>query len=149
MFLSTFIESLRLHPPLAFLSKTCTERHVLESTNPEYAPLKVTIEPDTPMILPVMGLQLDPKYFPEPEKFIPERFSKDNSYSYVYLPFGVGPRACIGQRFGLLQIKIGLAQLIKKFKISINEKTPSQVDYLPFYFLLFPKGGIWLDFKKI
>ncbi|KAJ8984454.1 hypothetical protein NQ317_012519 [Molorchus minor] len=59
------------------------------------------------------------------------------------------PSADLSQRFGQLQIKIGLAQLIRYFKISVNEKTPSSVDYLPFYFLLFPKGGIWLDFQKI
>ncbi|KAJ8984449.1 hypothetical protein NQ317_012513 [Molorchus minor] len=89
-------ETLRLHPTSGFQPKTCTERHELESTNPEYAPLSVTIEPGTPIILPVLALHMDPKHYPDPEKFIPERFSKDNNYNYVFLAFGIGPRSCVG-----------------------------------------------------
>lgn len=58
------------------------------------------------MWIPNFSLMRDPKYFPNPEKFDPERFSDDNKDSInptTYLPFGIGPRNCIGI---LLKIKI-------------------------------------------
>ena len=53
------------------------------------------------MVIPIMGLHYDPQYFPEPEDFDPERFSeeaKSNRHHYAYLPFGEGPRICIGKQ---------------------------------------------------
>lgn len=52
------------------------------------------------MVVPVLGLHKDPEYFPDPEKFDPERFNEETKSrrpNYVYLPFGDGPRVCIGK----------------------------------------------------
>lgn len=86
-----------MHPPLAQLSKTCTKSYTVSSTNSEFKNLSVTVEPGLPIIIPLLGLHMDPKYFPSPEKFMPERFlDKDNDHKYIYMPFGTGPRACLG-----------------------------------------------------
>ena len=70
------------------------------------------------------------KYFPEPEKFKPERFLKPNSDEIVpfsYLPFGGGPRVCIGQRFAIIEMKIAMAKLLSRFKIVDTPATKLEV----------------------
>lgn len=60
------------------------------------------IEKGTPVYFSILGLHRDPKYFPDPNKFDPERFSaanKNNIVAGVYMPFGDGPRNCIGKKF--------------------------------------------------
>lgn len=62
----------------------------------------MTIEKGTAVVIPTYGLQTDPQYYPDPEKFDPERFSKEEiakRHPYTYLPFGEGPRNCIGKYF--------------------------------------------------
>lgn len=59
-----------------------------------------TLEKGVSLLVPISGLHYDPKYYPEPEKYDPERFSDDNKRNltpYTYLPFGEGPRNCIGK----------------------------------------------------
>lgn len=57
------------------------------------------IEKGLTVRIPVASFHYDPAYFPDPESFIPERFSDENKHNikpYTYMPFGEGPRACIG-----------------------------------------------------
>lgn len=78
---------------MPFLDRRCTKDYQIPGTN-------VRIDKGTAIFISTMGLQYDPNYFPEPEKFIPERFSeenKDNIQPFTYLPFGEGPRNCIGK----------------------------------------------------
>lgn len=62
----------------------------------------LTIEKGTYIVIPTIGLHWDEKYFPNPEKFDPERFSQEKKNSIpscAYLPYGKGPRVCIGKLF--------------------------------------------------
>lgn len=88
---------MRIYPVLPLLMKTCTEKYTYTSTNPDFKKVTVTIEPGQSVTFPLFGLQMDPKHFEEPEKFIPERFTEKKVQKYTFLPFGEGPRACLGK----------------------------------------------------
>merc|ERR1719244_2023902 len=73
--------------------------------------------------IPVFVIHHDPSIWPEPETFRPERFFKEESsiQACAWLPFGGGPRQCIGERFAMVEMKIAMTKLLSKFSIEANE----------------------------
>lgn len=117
--------------------------------------------PDTPngvikkgekVTISVMGLHYDPELFPDPDTFNPDRFSEENKGNIVpfsYLPFGDGPRVCLGTRFALMQSKVGLAMLLKEFKFAVDGKTKLPMSFDKKNIILAADGGLWLTATKI
>ncbi|CAF3835290.1 unnamed protein product [Rotaria sordida] len=96
--------------------------------------------------VPVYPIHHDPNVWPDPEKFIPERFlpaEKAKRHPMAYLPFGDGPRNCIGMRFALLEAKLGIAKALRVVEFQKCEKTqvPLQLGKLA---ILNSKNGIWV-----
>ncbi|CAH1111477.1 unnamed protein product, partial [Psylliodes chrysocephalus] len=88
-----FQESLRKNSTASALSRQCNKTYPIPGTD-------VVIEPGIEVVIPVYGLHNDPDYFPEPDKFDPERFNQENKKKippYAYVPFGEGPRNCVGK----------------------------------------------------
>ncbi|KFQ74500.1 Cytochrome P450 3A29, partial [Phaethon lepturus] len=111
-------ESLRLFPPAGRIERVCKKTVELNG---------VTIPKGMVVIIPTYVLHHDPAYWPEPEEFRPERFSKDSRESvdpYTFLPFGAGPRNCIGMRFALLVTKVALVVLLQNFSFRTCKDTP-------------------------
>lgn len=85
-----------------------------------------------------------------PERFNPEhggvKVFKDRG---VFLPFGDGPRICLGMRFASMQAKAAIAQLVRSFDFTVNGKTKHPLIIDPKEFINAKAGGIWLDFKPI
>lgn len=105
----------------------------------------MTIPAGTFIILPTQALQMNPQYYPEPEKFLPERFNPDHEAydsQRPYLSFGIGPRNCIGLRFGKIQSKVGLISALQEFSFDLaaNTKRPLVMD--PASFVLSTAGGM-------
>ncbi|NP_001352788.1 cytochrome P450 6a14 [Bombus impatiens] len=140
-----FQETLRKYPALPFLSRESVEDYTFENT-------KVTIPKETLIWVPVFPIHRDPEIYPDPEKFDPERFSEDKMKErnpMYYLPFGHGPRNCVGARFAIYQTKIGLIKILHKNKVGVCSKTPIPYEYNPLSFVLTPTTGLYLTITKV
>ncbi|KAM3958708.1 cytochrome P450 6B6-like [Aphomia sociella] len=105
-----FKESMRIFPSLGYISRQSANKYTFED-------LGLTIDEGINVMIPIQALHMDPKYWDQPEEYRPERFHPDVDHKDVYLPFGNGPRNCIGSRFGLMQSLAGLAVVLSKFTV--------------------------------
>ncbi|CAH1159593.1 unnamed protein product [Phaedon cochleariae] len=138
-------ETLRLYPVFPILPRICKEDYPIPGTD-------VVLEKNTFVMVTNMGIQRDPEYYPNPEQFNPDNFNVENKGTRPHvanIPFGEGPRICVGKRFGLLQTKLGLVTLIKNFEVSLNKKTTEGFQFEADQLILRKKGDVWLDIKKI
>lgn len=141
-------ESQRCIPALGVLQKICTTGHDLQG----FDGLTVHVEPGTEVLVPIYGLHSDPKYWTDPETFDPERFSEEQKKGikkYTFLPFGEGPRMCVGMRMALLQIKACVAVLLKNYKLSLSPKTKLPLKLSGQHFLSTPVGGLWVNIERL
>ncbi|XP_047989140.1 cytochrome P450 6B5-like isoform X1 [Leguminivora glycinivorella] len=123
-------EAMRKYPPVGLMQRRCTNDTVLPVGN-------VPIEKDSIMVVPIYAIHRDPKYWPNPEVFDPERFSPENApkiKKYSYMPFGEGSRICLGVRFGRQQVKAGLAWLLRRFTLAEQVYAPAHFE--PSFFAL-------------
>jgi cytochrome P450 family 6 len=136
-------ETLRKYPVLPFLDRRNNADYPIAGSD-------LVLEKGTPIFISIWGLHFDPTYYPDPEKFDPMRFTEENVKSrpqFTYLPFGEGPRNCIGARFGTVSAKSGIARIITNFEVDLCEKTPHPIKVDPKGFLLSPGAELHLKFK--
>ncbi|KAJ8720124.1 hypothetical protein PYW07_012167 [Mythimna separata] len=139
----TMEETMRMHPSSHCIDRRCVAKYTLPDTD-------VTIDKGVFIFMPTHGLHRDPKYFPNPNVFDPERFSPENKVKiqpYVYLPFGDGPRKCLGIRASKLFVLLCLASFLRKYKVTPSAKT-KQMKYDPSKLLaLSALGGVWVNIE--
>jgi cytochrome P450 len=146
-----FSETLRMYPPATMLGKQCTEE-IQITYNKEKTLL---IEKDMSVVIPLYSIHRDPEYYPNPDTFKPERFDAQNGgVKYfkdkgVYLPFGDGPRICLGMKFAFAQSKAAIVEIVEKFEILPSDKVQLPLTMIPDEFLNMPIGGLWAKFKPI
>lgn len=167
-----FSETLRKYPPLVTLNRCVTKPYTLPGT-------KIKLSTGTKIVIPVHAIHHDPKYYTDPYAFEPERFSEENSHNLhpnTYMPFGDGPRFCIGKtvffknivvfsytifdllttffycipgkRFAEFEMKMALSDVLTNYEIFTCEKTQIPIKYVIGSFVNIPES-IWLKFKKI
>ncbi|XP_076349641.1 cytochrome P450 3A8-like isoform X2 [Tachypleus tridentatus] len=120
-------ESIRIYPPAAFGKRCALEDYTFDD-------IGLTIPKDTPVRFPIYAMHHDPKNFPDPEKFDPDRFlpeNKSNIIPYTYMPFGAGPRNCIGMRFALMEIKLCLVHILRHLRFLPCSETKVPLKFLP------------------
>ena len=105
-------ESLRLYPSVPAIGRVTAEEVEIEGNS---------IPAGTEIMLVIMMLHREEKYFPDPERFDPDRFLIDQGlqkHPYAYTPFSAGPRNCIGQKFAMMEERIILSSILRKFNVS-------------------------------
>lgn len=104
--------------------RECTKEYQIPGT-------QTTIKKGTPIVISVLGLHRDEQYFPEPNKYDPERFtSEKHAFNEdMYMPFGMGARNCIAYRMGLLVSKVAIAMILRNFNIDVVSEEELEFDF--------------------
>ncbi|KAI8421254.1 hypothetical protein MSG28_008309 [Choristoneura fumiferana] len=137
-----FDETLRMYPIVDTLQRSALEEYKLPGTN-------VKVAKNQMVLIPALAIHHDEKYYPNPSKFDPDRFSPENvaaRHPCAYLPFGVGPRHCIGMRFAQVQSRICVIRLLSKFRLEPSKNTVRSFQFDPYRGVLSPKGGLQIIF---
>lgn len=141
-------ESLRKWPPTINTSRRVTKSFTIEPVKSGETAL--VLSEGLSVFIPIYGIHRDAKYFRDPEKFHPERFRDGNKHDVdAFIPFGIGPRSCIGNRFALLEVKLLVFHILKNFEIVPVKKTPVPMVLDKYQASPTAKGGMWLGLKKI
>ncbi|XP_011194314.2 cytochrome P450 6a9 [Zeugodacus cucurbitae] len=139
-------ETLRLYTVLPVLNRKSLVDYPVPG-HPKYM-----IKKNMKVLIPVGAMHRDPDLYPNPDDFNPDNFAPEKVAKrdcIEFLAFGEGPRNCIGMRFGQMQVRVGLAYLLKNFKFSVCDKTPIPMQYNLASYLVSSKSGIYLRVDKV
>nr|QZP43546.1 cytochrome P450 monooxygenase CYP6AN47 [Ephestia elutella] len=109
----TFKEAMRMFPSLGIVTRECTKPCRIPEVD-------ISIDAGVKIIIPIQAIHNDEKNFDNPSEFRPERFTPEevkNRHPFTYMPFGEGPRMCIGARLGQMQSLAGLAAVLQRFTV--------------------------------
>jgi cytochrome P450 len=131
-------EALRLYPPAAFLARTAQAADTLCGRE---------VRKGDTVILPIYALHRHRLLWQDPDAFVPGRFADPRGTErFAYLPFGDGPRICIGASFAIQEAVIILATLLSRFRFApVAGRDPRPVMILT----LRPEGGVWLTAERL
>ncbi|KAM7110837.1 cytochrome P450 4V2 [Molossus nigricans] len=133
-------ETLRLFPSVPMIARNFSENCEIEGYR---------LPKGCQTVIIPYALHRDPRYFPDPEEFKPERFFPENSlgrHPYAYVPFSAGPRNCIGKRFALMEEKVVLSRILRNFWVETKQKREELG--LVGELILRPSNGIWITLKR-
>ncbi|KAJ0175355.1 hypothetical protein K1T71_009496 [Dendrolimus kikuchii] len=105
-------ETLRKYPQMGWLDRIAEQDYQIDEN--------LTIKKGTVVYVNALGMHYDPDYFPDPDTFDPERFLPgivENIKPYTFMPFGEGPRVCIGKRFAYQTMKFALSSVLLDFEV--------------------------------
>lgn len=136
-------ESMRRCPPFHIFNRKCEETCTISPGFAIPAGMEVTV--------PVYALHHDPEAWPDPDVYDPERFrgpAKEARHPFQFLPFGAGPRNCIGMKYAMMEIKVALVRILRKFKFVRAPDTQEPL-ILHSGVTLGPRDGIHLRVKRV
>ncbi|XP_033735423.1 leukotriene-B4 omega-hydroxylase 3-like [Pecten maximus] len=107
-------EGMRLHSPVPFIQRESTREFIIDGK---------TLPPGTNLSCSIFSVHHNPTVWSQSDKFIPQRFSKENIAqmdSFAFLPFAAGPRNCIGQTFAMNEEKVVIARILQRYTIELD-----------------------------
>lgn len=132
-------EALRLYPPAALVGRNALKSDTVKGTE---------ISSGEGIMIPILALHRHRKLWDAPDEFLPERWLPPNKAPdrFAYLPFGDGPRVCIGASFAIQESVIVLATLLARFRFTaVPDKTPEPVMVIT----MRPEGGVWMNVEPL
>ncbi|XP_055874753.1 cytochrome P450 3A29-like [Biomphalaria glabrata] len=138
---ATINETLRMYPPLSVLTRQCKKTTKL---------FDLELPAHTAIAIPVYNLQRDPEFWRNPNNFDPDRFIEgsptyEHYNPFTYMPFGIGPRLCIGMLLGIMEVKLALIRIFQK--VEITKATPEVLSISDFTTILQPLEPIHIFCK--
>ncbi|XP_055691179.1 probable cytochrome P450 6d4 [Lutzomyia longipalpis] len=138
-------EILRLYSLVIILKRECSKDYHVPGTDS-------VIEKGTPIMIPTVSIHHDPKYYPKPKEFKPERFEGRTSSDQtgMYLPFGLGPKQCIAMNMGRVISKIALVSILDNFNVHLSEglEKNQELGFIPNSIMRIPIGGLKLKISR-
>jgi cytochrome P450 len=128
-----FSEALRLYPPAWLITRKSIEADRIDN---------IDIQPGALIILSPYTIHRHPEFWQNPEEFNPERFSQGQEKSrprFAYIPFGGGPRLCIGDQFAMIEAQLIMAMVTQRFRLELLPHRPVEADPLV---TIRPKHGL-------
>ncbi|KAK5641876.1 hypothetical protein RI129_010423 [Pyrocoelia pectoralis] len=141
-------ETLRMWPSIALSDRICTKPYTIEPIRSGEKP--ILLQKGDIVGIPIFSMHRDPQFYPDPDRYDPERFNDENKSKIepgTYIPFGIGPRSCIGNRFGLLEAKLLLFKLLQHFNIVVISQTQVPIKLKPSTFSLTVEKGFWVGLE--
>ena len=132
-------ESLRTHPPVHFIARETTKACKIDGKE---------VPAETLVNIAIWNIHHNPTVWPDPFKYDPERFQKENISkmdSYAFVPFSAGPRNCIGQVFAMNEMKTTVAHVLRHFRLKGDTQRPPR---LRLALVLRSENGVYLKFEK-
>lgn len=139
-------ETMRMYTFAVVIERKVTKQYTMENNDGA----RVVLQPGELVWIPAFAIHRDPKHYPNPDKFDPERFSTMNKHNIragTYLPFGIGPRMCIGNRFALMQLKTTMFYLLQNFRFECSARTCVPMRIAKKIATIEPVGGFWVQIK--
>uniref|UniRef100_A0A6V7L420 Cytochrome P450 n=1 Tax=Bracon brevicornis TaxID=1563983 RepID=A0A6V7L420_9HYME len=141
-------ETGRMYPIGAFLDRVCTKTFELPPALPGAKP--VLLRPGDQVYIPVYPLHRNAEFFPKPDEFRPERFIEDPKatlHNSVFMPFGLGPRMCIANRFAILETKVLVFNLVAKCLMKPGKQMILPLELSKKTVAMTAEGGFWLTLE--
>lgn len=137
-------ESMRIYPPVVtFVSRHCASTITING---------LTIPQGIDVQAPVYQIHHDPELWPNPEVFDPSRFApenKDGIHPMAFIPFGAGPRNCVGMRFALMEAKMAIARVISNYKLVFCDETEDPLTIIIPTVTANPANGVILKATRV
>jgi len=132
-------ETLRMYPPIYAAGRKAIDEDEIDGHR---IPKGVFVH------IPIYGMHYCERYWENPDQFDPERFTEAKMKErdkFVYLPFGAGPRTCIGNHLAMMEMQLALATLGQQFRLRARDQYPLRLDPV---MSLRPKGGLWMELRR-